>query len=167
MAKKSTKAAANPKRKRGRPAFEPTAEQRRLVETHAAFGTPQDDICTLIISSVSGKPITGKTLRQKFATELSVAESRANARVVESLFHQAVGRPAQFDGAGKLIREELKPVVAAAIWWTKGRMGWSEKTASEHSGPNGGAIPIRLDSLSDAQLEQLIDRIEGALRNRP
>ncbi len=153
------------KRSRGRPAFEPTPEQRIIVETSIAFGMPQEDIC-ILIRGPNGKPITRKTLAARFADEIKHGGVRADAAVVRSLHMQAVGAPAEFDEHGHQVRTEQPRVVAAAIWWTKGRMGWREKSSTEHSGPNGGAIPIRLDSLTDAQLEQLFERIEGALRSR-
>ena len=157
------------KRSRGRPAYEPTEADRRLVETHVAFGTQQDDICSLIVNQDTGKPITGKTLRSAFAFEIKVGATRANARVVESLFHQAVGRPAQYDQDHRPLREELKPAVAAAIWWTKARMGWKETSQHELSGKNGSPIqtlnidPDKLKNCSDAELA-VLEKVLGRLQ---
>ena len=159
MATRKLPAKRTPAKKRGRPPYEPSDTDRRLVETHAAFGTPHDDICMLIVNPTTGKPITGKTLRDKFAFELKVAEPRANARVTESLFYQAVGRPAQYDKDNRLVRAELAPAVAAAIWWSKARMGWKETSAHEHSGPNGAPIAaivtLELPDLSKLTIDEL------------
>lgn len=113
-----------PRRKKprgpGQPKFEPTAEQRKLVETLVGFGVVHADICLLIINPHSGKPISPPTLRKAFRHELAVGAIKANAKVVESLFQQ--------------ISKGGKGAVVAAIWWTKCRMGWRESVQVEVSG---------------------------------
>ncbi len=127
----------------GRPKLEPTQELRDQVKALAAY-LEQDDLCQLIINPVTGKPIDGKSLRKHFREELDTGAPAANAKVAESLFFQAVGRPAQYfpdtlpDGtphpnAGKLARAELKPDVTACIYWTKARMGWSEPVSLKNA----------------------------------
>jgi hypothetical protein len=137
----------------GRKPFEPTEEQRRQVEAFAAYGIPQEDMCKLIPNPRTGKPIDLKTLHKHFRVELDTGMIRANAKVAESLFRQAVGAPAQYDATGKLIRAEQTPVVSAGIFWAKARMGWKERDVHEFTGENGG--PIEVD---DAR-SKLADRI--------
>jgi hypothetical protein len=137
----------------GRKPFEPTEEQRRQVEAFAAYGIPQEDMCKLLLNPRTGKPINLKTLHKHFRVELDTGMVRANARVAESLFRQAVGAPAQYDASGKLIRSEQAPVVSAGIFWAKARMGWKERDVHEHTGADGG--PIEVD---DAR-SKLADRL--------
>jgi hypothetical protein len=108
----------------GRPAFAPSAEQRKEVEIMARYGIPEDDIALVL-------GIDAKTLRKHFRFELDVAFVKANAKVAESIFLQAVGAPAQYypaghPDAGKLMRAEQQRVLAAGIWWERTRGGRSE-----------------------------------------
>lgn len=132
-------------------AFTPTKGQREQVETLSGFGIGQDDICLLLANPNTGKPIDLKTLHKHFRHELDVGIARANAKVVESLFFQAVGRPAQFDERGNLVRSELRPEPAPAIFWTKARMKWSERV--EITGKDGAPL-FDLTKLSDNELDQ-------------
>jgi hypothetical protein len=106
-------------KKSGRKPFEPAEALRRQVQTLAAFGVPQEDICRMAINPNTKKPIDIKTLRKYFRQELDVGASKATAKVVESLFRQAVGAPAQYDARGRVIRAERAPVLAAAVFWMK------------------------------------------------
>jgi hypothetical protein len=108
----------------GRPAFAPSAEQRKEVEIMARYGIPEDDIAIVV-------GIDAKTLRKHFRIELDVAFVKANAKVAESIFLQAVGAPAQYypaghPDAGRLMRAEQQRVLAAGIWWERTRGGRSE-----------------------------------------
>lgn len=94
----------------GRKSFEPTAEQRKLVESAAGFGIPQEDIARLIINPQTGKPLAPKSLRLHFRAELDTGATKANMLVANALFKAATGTG--------------KGAVTAAIWWTKSRMGW-------------------------------------------
>lgn len=87
----------------GRPPYEPTDRQRREAEAMAGFGIPHEDIANLF-------EIDAKTLRKHYRRELDVGHVKANAKVAETLWKKAV------DGC-----------TTSAIWWTKARMGWSEK----------------------------------------
>ncbi|TDX61941.1 hypothetical protein EDE12_11242 [Methylosinus sp. sav-2] len=137
----------------GRKPFEPSEDQRRQVEAFAAYGIPQEDMCKLLLNPRTGKPIDLKTLHKHFRVELDTGMVRANAKVAESLFRQAVGAAAQYDANGKLIRAEQTPVVSAGIFWAKARMGWKERDVHEFTGENGG--PIEVD---DAR-SKLADRL--------
>lgn len=123
------------KRGRGRPSFEPTDKERQLVESLSGFGLPHEDIALLVRDGIDDK-----TLRKHFRRELDTGMTKANAKVVESLYQQAVGGN-----------------VTAAIWWTKGRMGWRETSAHEHTGKDGGPVQV---SAADEILKRL-DAIAG------
>lgn len=105
----------------GRPRFEPTDEQRRYVESMAGYGMPQEKIARVL-------KISKPTLLRAFRDELDIGIIKADAKVVESLYNNAV----KHNNA------------SSQIWWTKCRLGWKETTAHEHSGPNGK--PIETDN---------------------
>lgn len=95
--------------KPGKPPFEPTPEQRKLVERLVAFGIPEPDICSFIPSPTTGKAIDPKTLRKHFRVELDSGLMKANVKVANMLFNQAM--------QGK---------TAAIIFWLKSRARWRE-----------------------------------------
>lgn len=105
------------KRSRGRPAFEPTDEQRKTVMAMAGYGIPQEGIGTVI-------GIDLKTLRKHFREELDKGDLVATSKVAESLYRMAT------TGGN----------VAAAIFWMKARAGWSEKVTVAGDGTN----PLKL-----------------------
>lgn len=143
----------------GRPGYRPTDLQRKQVRNFKACGVKEETIAQLI----ADPPISVDRLRHAFRKELDLGTPMADAEVVGSLYQQAVGTPAVYDEHGRVLRSEQPRVVAAAIWWTKARLGWTEKSAHEHSGPGGGSIPLHLDTLSDAQLDILIKRLQPSV----
>ena len=100
---------------------EPTDQTRRTVESMSAYGIPQERIASVI-------GVDSKTLRKHYRDELDNAETKANAKVAESLYRKATG-----EGQG---------AVTAAIFWLKTRAGWRDVMAHEHSGPDAGPIPF-------------------------
>ena len=111
-------------RRRGRPAFLPTDEQRRQVEAMVGFGIPEAQIARLIDNPQTKRSIDEKTLRHHFRNEIDTGQVKANTAVAQSLFRMAT--------SGN--------VVAAAIFWAKTRMGWKETAAVEMSGKDGVAL---------------------------
>ena len=103
---------------RGRPEFVPTNEQRATVKSMVSVGIQQDKIAKVI-------GISKPTLEKHFEHEIETAAADANHTVAMSLYDQAT-----------------QGNVTAAIWWTKARMGWSEKNTLEHTGPGGGPMQI-------------------------
>jgi len=99
---------------------EPSKESRQLVQLHATIGTPQKVIADIL-------DIDDKTLTKYYRAELDQAMARANASVGGALFNKAT-----------------KGDTAAMIFWMKTRAGWREKQEIEHSGPDGGAIPVEI-----------------------
>ena len=106
----SNRISAHNKKGRGRPAFEPTDEHRKLVRDMVAAGIPHESIARVI-------GISRNTLEKHFREEIDTAAAEANAKVAMTLFEKA-----------------LSGDTTAMIWWTKSRMGWSEKQKLEHSG---------------------------------
>ena len=65
-----------------------------------------------------------KTLRKYCRNELDCGEVEATLLVAKNLFNQAT----------------KENNTAAMIFWMKARAGWSEKTRTELSGPDGGPV---------------------------
>ena len=96
------------------------------VEAASGYGLTHERIAALI-------GIDPKTLRKHFRTELDVGAAKADAAVAKSLFENAT----KFNN------------VAAQIWWTKSRMGWTDKLTIEHTGEGGGPTRIELVAKHD------------------
>lgn len=101
----------------GNPPWEPTEEQRKQVETMSAMGIRQDDMAVII-------GVDPKTLRKHCRKELDQGSIKATMKVAQSLFKQATEQDN----------------TAAMIFWMKARAGWSEKTKTEISAPNGLSV---------------------------
>ena len=114
-----------------RAAHKPTDQSRAEVNALASFGTPQDEIARYI-------GIAPMTLRKHYDAELNLASIKANSTVGIYLFSLASGQ-AISKGA---THSDCK---AAAMFWAKTRMGWRETDRLEHSGPDGGAIPVKIE----------------------
>jgi len=82
-----------------RPRLTPTDEQRRMVKSMAAMGTPQEHIARRI------RIRSPKTLRKHFRDELDFGMAEANYKVAQTLFQMAT--------SGKCI--------AATLFWLKTR----------------------------------------------
>src|SRR6516164_5939417 len=65
---------------RGRPAFQPTNEQRQNVEVMVGLGIPEEQIC-LVVRDRRDKPICRNTLRRHFEKELQTGATKLNAKV--------------------------------------------------------------------------------------
>lgn len=89
----------------GRKNFEPTEQQRRMVESLAGCGTTQDAIARIM-------EIDSKTLRKHFRRELDCGEDKANAQVANTGFKMAV--------SGKF------PIMTK--FWLQARNGWKESS---------------------------------------
>jgi hypothetical protein len=107
----------------GQPKFQPTPEQRSMVESMKGYGMLHADICQVVLAK-NGKPIDHKTLEKHFRKELDQGAVKANSKVAQSLFQQATG-------AG----DWKQAVPIAAIWWSKCRMRWKETVVQEHAVP--------------------------------
>lgn len=129
---------------------QPTDQNRKTVESMAAYGIPHDDIARVL-------GVDPKTLRLHYREELDTGHTKANAKVAESQFLQAVGAPAVYDAEGKLLRSEQPRVPSCGIWWTKARMGWRETVIRENVGKDGGPQEhvITTKPYDDMSLEEL------------
>jgi hypothetical protein len=90
----------------GRPEFEPTKDQRKVVKAMAAYGIPQFDIARVIGCSAP-------TLRLHFALELETGSTEATAQVAQTLFNIATGNG--------------KDAANACMFWLRCRAGWRDR----------------------------------------
>ena len=103
------------------------------IKIMVAIGIPQDQICGIL-------KISKETLSVTYRDSIDYGANTANTVVGGKIF-EAAKRGEQW----------------ACTLWAARRMGWKETTATELSGPNGGAIEARIDvsKLNKAQLETL------------
>lgn len=123
-----------------RPAFEPTQEQRELVNLLASMGVAQEDIAKVV-------KIGERTLRKYFKEELATATIKANAKVAGALFRMAT------DPKGGM------KAVTAQIFWLKTRARWKESSSVELSGVNGAAIQsyaVNINAASQDEIKRLL-----------
>ena len=105
----------------GRPAFEPTAAERKQVEALSGYGLPIEQIGALVRDGIHID-----TLRAHFSFELVSGKSKANAQVGKTLFSKVM--------AGD---------TTAAIWWSKTQMRWAETQKHEVTGADGAPLEFR------------------------
>jgi len=90
-------------KKVGRPFYYADDRSRRQVQAMVQFGVPLDQIARVLT-------INKNTLEKYYRREIDIGHVKANAKVAESLYKNAV----DFNN------------VAAQIFWCKTRMGWKE-----------------------------------------
>lgn len=122
---------------RGLPEHRPTDATRMQVELMTSYGASQPQIASVL-------DINPSTLARHYREQLTLGHMRANMAVAQNLYKIAT------------TPKPTAPVVNAAIWWSKARMGWSEirRTMSDVRTISGN-----MRDLTDAQL---IEIIEGA-----
>lgn len=101
----------------GRPAWAPTEDELKQIETMSAMGITHDQMSTIL-------GVDAKTLRKRCSKQLGQGSIKATMKVAQNLFKQATEQ-------GN---------TAAMIFWMKARAGWSEKTRTEITGADGGAV---------------------------
>lgn len=95
----------------GRKKHVPTQIQRDQVKTLSGYGITLPQIASLIGVSVD-------TISARYTDELMLGRATADSQVVQSLFARAT----------------KDKDTTAMIWWTKARMGWSEKATLGDAG---------------------------------
>jgi uncharacterized protein YjcR len=103
----------------GRPAHQPTDQNRLQVKTLAAVGIRFEDIARKL-------GISADTLTKYYAQELEEGRIDANAAIGKSLYEQAK--------SGN---------TSAMIFWLKTRAGWKETNSLELTGADGGALLVK------------------------
>jgi len=101
--------------------FEPTPEERDIVERAASYGIPQTKIAYLL-------GIDTKTLCKHFGDELTIGSVRADFHIGQTLYELAT------ESEDEMVRYR------ACAFWAARRMGWTEKTINVQTGPGGGPV---------------------------
>ena len=130
------------KSKGGRPPYEPDQKDRDFAIAMAAHGANQDEIARVL-------RISDVTLRKHLAYEVEMGLPRAHADVGHTLFMKSVGGPE---------RDWHKADTTAAIFYAKTQMGSREPPKEIEVGD------LRIESLSDRQLDILLERIVARQR---
>ena len=126
-----------------RPAFQPTDEDRALVEQLAAFGIPVTSM-TLFVKDKAGKPISERTLRKHFAKELDQGELKANVKVAQTLFKKAISGD-----------------TTSMIFWLKTRARWKESPQRvELTGKDGGPVEQKTTVVDEQQIKAAVAKLE-------
>jgi hypothetical protein len=97
--------------------FNPTLEQRELVEAMIAGGASEAEICRLIKNPATGKPISKKMLRGHFPAEITAGAVKVGPLVKNWVVKTILGR-------GDIKDERLR--VQLAICYAKTTMGQNE-----------------------------------------
>src|SRR5215813_2255320 len=121
---------------RGRPAWQPTDEQRANIKAMASYGIPHPEI-----ARVHG--ISERTLERHCAEELATGKTVANTKVGEFLYSAIMGDSVKSDHAR----------ITAAIFWAKTSMGWKETTVVEHK--DGDAEEQSLRDSIDSKFDRV------------
>lgn len=124
------------KRQHGSPEHVPTQETIAAVRRMVGFGFTHDDIGTAL-------GIDPKTLRKHYREHLAAGAIVVNEKIVGALFNKA-----------------MRGDTTALIWWTKARLGWSEKSRHEVSGVDGG--PVQVEDARAILAERLAALTPGA-----
>ena len=104
-----------PKKPKGRPPHQPTEESRRMVETLAGYGVPQEDIGRIL-------KIGRDCVRTHYLEEYDNGRAKANATICKFLYTQA------------------QKNLTAAIFWAKSQMQWKDHQHVELTGKDGKDI---------------------------
>lgn len=126
-----------------RPQFQPTDEDRALVEQLAAFGIPVTSM-TLFVKDKAGKSISERTLRKHFAKELDLGEMKANVKVAQTLFKKAISGD-----------------TTSMIFWLKTRARWKESPQQvELTGKDGGPVEQKTTVVDEKQIKAAVAKLE-------
>jgi hypothetical protein len=115
---------------RGRPAFQPTDEQRKNVEVMVGLGITEEKIC-LLVRDRRDKPICRNSLRKHFKKELETGATKLNAKVGHFMVATIFGTRAP-DGFTPIKDERVRGRLGELF--LKARLGWRETDWNEHEG---------------------------------
>lgn len=107
------------KRAKPRRDYEPTQDERDAVTRMIGFGFTHANIAAVLGLGLD-------LFRKSFSREIECGSTVVNMKVANKLYQATQRR----DSAG----------VTAAIYWTKARMGWKERSVTELVGEDGDDI---------------------------
>jgi len=118
------------------PKYQRTDDTARQVLLATGYGITRNELANWLRMDV-------KTLRNNYRHELETGATEANIRVAQSLFKMAT--------SGEN--------VAAAIWWTKARMGWKDTSRVENTGADGQPLVVDFRWASDTPAPLTVDAV--------
>ena len=107
---------------RGRPAFQPTDEQRKNVQVMVGLGITEENIC-LLVRDRRDKPISRNSLRKHFKKELETGATKLNAQVGNFMVSTIFGAKPP-NGATPIRDERVRGRLGELF--LKARLGWRE-----------------------------------------
>src|SRR6516225_5325118 len=107
---------------RGRPAFQPTDEQRKNVEVMVGLGITEEKIC-LLVRDRRDKPISRNSLRKHFKKELEIGATKLNAQVGNFMVSTIFGTKPQH-GVTPIRDERVRGRLGELF--LKARLGWRD-----------------------------------------
>lgn len=145
------------KNKGGRPSHKPTPEFREMVRMLVVAGNYTHPQIAAVLR------IAVRTLQKHYRDEIDIGKARVDAMVVQTAVQMAIGGGGQKDGAGRPIPPNWREAVPSmTLAYLTHRMNW--KKPKEEVGLSGSddreAPPIKIESLTDAQLEHLLERLQ-------
>ncbi len=158
----------------GMAAHEPTRSLRHKVETFAALGLSQEGIALAC-------DFSSETLKKYYSEELAAGLARTNSKVGAAIAQSALGERSKCGtckgsggtddeacvdcgGSGEGETWIREPNTTAQIWWSKNRMGWTDRERIEHVGDGGGPVITEQRTSGDtikARLEAIRQRQSG------
>jgi hypothetical protein len=108
---------------RGRPAFQPTDEQRKNVEVMVGLGITEEKIC-LLVRDRRDKPISRNSLRKHFKKELETGATKLNAQLGNFMVSTIFGAKPP-NGATPIRDERVRGRLGELF--LKARLGWREE----------------------------------------
>jgi hypothetical protein len=143
---------------RGRPAFQPTDDQRKNVEVMASLGIPEENI-RLVVRNRSDTPISRTSLRKHFKKELEIGATKLNARVGHFMVATIFGtRPP--DGVTPIRDERVRGRLGELF--LKARLGWRETVLNQQEVPKKSEEQRSIDvDVEDVrrQFREQLDRL--------
>jgi hypothetical protein len=107
-------------KKRGRPPFQPTEEERQQVTRMAVAGITHEQIALCVRNGIDAD-----TLKKHFKQELATSKIKAIANLAGNLYQRAM--------AGD---------TTSSIFYLKTQGGWKETTRNEVTGADGGPVVL-------------------------
>jgi len=136
----------------------PTPAMREMVYTLAKYGVPLNDIRLRILNPTTSRPISHETLKRHFKEEIDIGIADGNAHLAKVAFQSAVGRAAEYDPDGRVIRGELAPNAAVLNLLLKTRLeygGGTKNISVVHSVGVDHETAKALQELSDDELRSI------------
>jgi hypothetical protein len=120
------------------PTFAPTEEQRAIVKLLAGGGVTHDRMRQVIKNQRTGLPISRDTLERAFANELIEGSVELDTISMTGL-----------------VQQMKQGNMTAIIWYQKNRMGWSDVSKTEVSGPDGKPLVTGIEVVFVVPKERL------------